>query len=318
MASDPAPPLAKLLASTDKKTRDKATKQLASFLSNSSLDALSKSELAKLWKGIFYCFWMSDKPLIQQALANELADLLLTSTSKEASLAFLSGFWEATVREWSGIDRLRMDKYYMLVRRFTNASFRLLIREKWDSTSVSEYNHILTRKGGPMCTDDQRVPASLSYHLADIYLEELDKAMTNAPVSEPLPAPLSTLLSPFFILAARTPSNVTYQRIQSALIEPLFSSLKSSSPESEAEEASRRKRPRLEMPGYKNLISNACSIDPEEEKALPEPQLRAALLRKMFDVASHEDSRDSNRRKMYTVWKVYKEDEDVDRPLDAS
>ena len=50
---------------------------------------------------------MSDKPLVQQALASELADLLLITTSTSASLAFLRGFWETTVREWNGIDRLR-------------------------------------------------------------------------------------------------------------------------------------------------------------------------------------------------------------------
>jgi ribosomal RNA-processing protein 1 len=63
--------------------------------------------MAKLWKGIFYCFWMSDKPLVQQALATELADLLLAVGSTNAALAFLRGFWQATVREWNGIDRLR-------------------------------------------------------------------------------------------------------------------------------------------------------------------------------------------------------------------
>ena len=74
-ASD-APPLAKFLASTgegvldasdllnalnaqyvsiDKKTRDKATKRLTAFLSEPSRDGLSHAEMAKLWKGIFYC-----------------------------------------------------------------------------------------------------------------------------------------------------------------------------------------------------------------------------------------------------------------------
>jgi hypothetical protein len=52
-------------------------------------------------------FWMSDKPLVQQMLATELAELLLTITSTDASLAFLRGFWECTVREWNGIDCLR-------------------------------------------------------------------------------------------------------------------------------------------------------------------------------------------------------------------
>lgn len=50
---------------------------------------------------------MSDKPLVQQALASEIAEILLSITSNTASLGFLRGFWEAIVREWSGIDRLR-------------------------------------------------------------------------------------------------------------------------------------------------------------------------------------------------------------------
>lgn len=50
---------------------------------------------------------MSDKPLVQQGLAAELAELLLTITSTDAALAFLRGFWEVMVREWNGIDRLR-------------------------------------------------------------------------------------------------------------------------------------------------------------------------------------------------------------------
>lgn len=66
---------------------------------------------------------MSDKPLIQQTLASELSNLLLSInprpsssslTSEEAemekfraALGFLEGFWKAMIREWVGIDRLR-------------------------------------------------------------------------------------------------------------------------------------------------------------------------------------------------------------------
>ena len=39
----------------DKKTRDKAIKNLSGFLSNNSQEPLPNSELAKLWKGLFYC-----------------------------------------------------------------------------------------------------------------------------------------------------------------------------------------------------------------------------------------------------------------------
>jgi len=63
---------------------------------------------------------MSDKPLVQQALANDLAALVLDvrprsakgrSTGRvarfRAALSYLRGFWEAVVREWGGLDRLR-------------------------------------------------------------------------------------------------------------------------------------------------------------------------------------------------------------------
>lgn len=50
---------------------------------------------------------MSDKPLVQQALAADLANILLRIPSVDAALAFLRGFWDALMREWAGIDRLR-------------------------------------------------------------------------------------------------------------------------------------------------------------------------------------------------------------------
>ena len=113
----------KLISKKDKKTRDKAIHNLSIFLSDSQHE-IAKPDMDKLWKGMFYCallslaalivpdvsckgFWMSDKPLVQQALASELAELILTISSTAASLAFIRGFWEMTVREWNGIDRLR-------------------------------------------------------------------------------------------------------------------------------------------------------------------------------------------------------------------
>ncbi|KAJ7631117.1 nucleolar protein,Nop52-domain-containing protein [Roridomyces roridus] len=302
-------PLAKHLAHTDKKTRDKAVKALATFLSDDTQEPISKTDMAKLWKGIFYCFWMSDKPLVQQALASELAELLLTITSLPASLAFLRGFWEATVREWGGIDRLRLDKYYMLVRRFVNATFRLLARSQWDKDACENYNETLTREGGPMCPSDIRVPTGLAYHLADIYLDELEKVLGTAP--EPiLPAPLSTLFTPFFVLAARTPLSMTYKRIQEEVFDPLLSAL--SPPPAEPEERP-QKRARLEDGSsreqkYSALVSNACFDSPTEGK-IEADVLRKRLLRQVFDVASEPDTKDSSRRKMYALFKESTEED---------
>lgn len=159
---------------------------------------------------------MSDKPLIQQALATDLSELLLqinpasAGSSKDgdqlmAALGFLKGFWQAIVREWPGVDRLRlapftspacaaltyrMDKFYMLMRRYVNATFRLQARHGWSKEAVDGVNEILMSKTGPMtCVASRResplirryqersVPTSLSTHLADLYLVELDKVL---------------------------------------------------------------------------------------------------------------------------------------------
>lgn len=106
---------------------------------------------------------MSDKPLVQQALAAELADLILRVNPRvqgdketraaarlDAALAFLEGFWICMVREWNGIDRLRIDKFYLLIRRFVNASFRLMARHGWSSEAVQGVNDILSAEKGPM------------------------------------------------------------------------------------------------------------------------------------------------------------------------
>ncbi|PPQ67168.1 hypothetical protein CVT25_005769 [Psilocybe cyanescens] len=297
--SSAGPPLGKYLASTEKKTRDKAIKNLAVFLSDSQ-NAISKPEMDKLWKGIFYCFWMSDKPLVQQALATELAELILTITSTSASLAFLRGFWETTVREWNGIDRLRIDKYYMLIRRFINATFRLLARVKWDTSACHEYNQILTKEGGPLCPSDIRVPASLAYHIADIYVEELDKALASPKSSSP--APLGILLGPFISLAARTPTSVTYKRIQSALFEPLFAALSPAFSQDDGPPKSKRIRLSSEAI-YPEIVASSCFADPELEGPQDGPVLKKKLLRKIFEVASEPETRDSSRRKMYALWK---------------
>ncbi|KAG6910530.1 hypothetical protein DXG01_009949 [Tephrocybe rancida] len=311
-----APPLGKYLASTEKKVRDKAIKNLSIFLSEST-DVISKPDLDKLWKGVFYGFWMSDKPLVQQALATELADLVLNITQTSSALAFLRGFWEMIVREWNGIDRLRIDKYYMLVRRFVNASFRLLIRAEWDKNATTEYNDILTAPGGPLCPSDLKVPTSLAYHLADIYIEELNKVLgvlSTATTSLPLPPPLHTLLTPFLLLAAQTPVGVTYKRIQSALLDPLFSALASPSDD---EEQPVSKRARLVAASsyaesYPNLVSNSCFEYSKTEGRVEGPLLRKKLLRSVFEVASRPETRDSNRRKMYALWKDGAGEEETD------
>ncbi len=152
--------------------------------------------------------------------------------------------------------------------------------------------------------DDIRVPSSVTYHVCDVYLEELDKALATATDSLP-PTPLSTLLSPFMNLAAQTKSPVTYQRVYSTVLEPLYSALGNQTVEVGT------KRKGVEPP-FAHIMANSCLSHPKEETKMSPVRLRKALLKEMFDTASLPNTRETNRRKLYAVWKeAMADDEDV-------
>lgn len=238
---------------------------------------------------------MSDKPLVQQALAQDLANLLLLINPAEgeaarldAALAFLEGFWTAMVREWTGIDRLRIDKYYMLIRRYVNATFRLLQREGWSADSIAKVNAILTAVKGPLSWREKSVPSSLATHLADVYLDELEKVMAGAEE----PVPLVPVLEPFAQLLANTRTPTVHTRIMSMVFSPMLTALK------DGEDDERpAKRARADAQEFENIVAN---IEVDGEKA-DKAEAREAVLKAMFKEAAKEDAVESNRRKIYTV-----------------
>ena len=110
------------------------------YLMNSEIASItdaSQLEMMKLWKGLFYTFWMSDKPDIQEELAIALAGMVsyvfslimlqVSEFRKESlSILYIQCFWKTLVREWGGIDRYRMDKYMLLMRKILDQMLLLL------------------------------------------------------------------------------------------------------------------------------------------------------------------------------------------------
>lgn len=85
---------------------------------------------------------MSDRPRTQQRLAVDLADLL-TPMEEKNFVPFLEAFWITMVREWNGIDVLRMDKFLLLVRTYLAGSFRYLGARKWEAGIVEKVVEVL-------------------------------------------------------------------------------------------------------------------------------------------------------------------------------
>ncbi|KAI9834230.1 MAG: hypothetical protein M1819_003068 [Sarea resinae] len=212
MAAVDAPqqsPFVKQLAANDRQTRDKAVSSLRTYLSGKK--HFGEMELLKLWKGLFFCMWMSDRPRTQQRLAIDLAGLVEV-LPEETALSFLEAFWKTMAREWNGIDVLRMDKFLLLVRTYLNASFRYLQRRGWaDVKTIEAYTTILSST--PLNPTDGKIPNGLRYHVIDIYVDELDKV--DRPRSGDMP--LERLLEPLRKLEKESATKAVRQRTRETL-----------------------------------------------------------------------------------------------------
>lgn len=154
--------------------------------------------------------WMSDKPLTQQRLARDLADLLNVVNGKENFLGFVRAFWQTMAREWSGIEALRMDKFLYLVRCYINQGFECLSKRSWaDEELLGEYLKVLEMV--PLNTRDAKIPNGLRYHVIDIYVDELDK------VDVKRTAPVEKLLAPLRRLGKENFNKAVRERVKEAL-----------------------------------------------------------------------------------------------------
>lgn len=68
----------------------------------------------RLWKGLFYYMWMSDKPLIQEELAESLSKIVHCLKTKEVVLLYTECVLRTLGVEWFGIDQYRLDKFCMV------------------------------------------------------------------------------------------------------------------------------------------------------------------------------------------------------------
>ncbi|KAK9274487.1 hypothetical protein L1049_021735 [Liquidambar formosana] len=201
----------KHLASCNKTTRDKALKLLKTWLPTQP--QLSDEDMKKIWKGLFYCVWHADKLPVQTELIDRLSSLLLT-LDLPLSLHYFSVFLLTMRREWSGIDALRLDKFYLLIRRFIHNFFLLLKRSCWDLELSRRLMGVLEER--TFLADDQFQGNGVNYHIASVFLDELKPFL---PVRFET---LDVLFKPFFSVMGKSPDKVLLGKIKSNVFDLLL------------------------------------------------------------------------------------------------
>uniref|UniRef100_G3TPZ9 Ribosomal RNA processing 1 n=1 Tax=Loxodonta africana TaxID=9785 RepID=G3TPZ9_LOXAF len=192
--------LAQRLAGNEKVTRDRAVKKLRKYIvarTQRAAGGFTHEELLKVWKGLFYCMWMQDKQLLQEELGRTISQLLHAFQTTEAQHLFLQTFWQTMNREWMGIDRLRLDKYYMLMRMVLNESLKALQMRGWEESQCEQLLKLLMTE---ILHPESQAPHGVKSHFTEIFLEELGKVGAKELTADQN----LKFIEPFCRIAART------------------------------------------------------------------------------------------------------------------
>merc|ERR1739838_181874 len=194
---------AQRLSDNDKKIRDRAVKKLRKYLAvkSSNGPGFTEDDMIKIWKGLFYCMYMADKPLVQEDLSENISGLISELGNNADRRCFFKAAMATFVREWHGLDVFRYDKFMMLVRKVLRYTFTHLLEQEWALEEVTAIATIL--ENIVICPDDNlnRQPMGLKLHVCDIFLEELAKIGGEKLENDVIIA----LLQPFFkVLAIST------------------------------------------------------------------------------------------------------------------
>ncbi|KAH6888526.1 nucleolar protein,Nop52-domain-containing protein [Thelonectria olida] len=165
-------PFIRNLASSDRKLRTAALESLQTFLA--SRPSLAESDAQKLWKGLFYALWMTDRPIPQQRLATDLADLLF-ALQPPCAIPWLRAFWAVVDAQWTDIDVLRLEKFLLLVRRVFAAHVRLAKQSGYDAETVDAVLAVLAEFPFEAEGDLRKVPVGIRLHALDIWVDELER-----------------------------------------------------------------------------------------------------------------------------------------------
>ncbi|XP_018552110.1 ribosomal RNA processing protein 1 homolog A [Lates calcarifer] len=170
---EPEIQFAQKLASNEKSIRTKAIKKLRKYInvrSQKATGGFTGDELLKLWKGLFYCLWMQDKPLLQEELSHQISTLIHSFHDIDGQFLYLESFLQTFKREWTGIDRLRMDKFFQLVRFMFRQTFEMLKKKNWENSVVARFLELLMTQ---LLQSSSAAPIGLQFHFLDLYMTEL-------------------------------------------------------------------------------------------------------------------------------------------------
>lgn len=261
---------ARSLVNPDKSLRDQTLQSLNKYAA--ALQRIDDAEMLKLWKGLYYCMWLSDKQEIQFELATALANLIDKFRNQTVVFQYIRLFFRTILREWFSLDQYRVNKFYTLIRLFLNRSLNLAFKAKWSADVTNEILSILKQEVFA------KTPNGIRFHIADIFVHEL-WSVTDGSITV---KNFMTLIQPFIeVLVTNGNDSIFIERVQK---EVFLKFLDENAGQNESADDSE------EGSNHSKLFS--CDIT-------------LAVQKQLFDLASEESTSESARRRLYALHKSY-------------
>jgi len=194
------------------------------------------------------------------------------------------------------------------MRRFVHAGLQLLALHGYPSILVQRFNAIMRGTDGPLSSNNVRVPDSITYHVCDIFLDEVEHSLVELEDTD-VTVPILELLSPFMELAATSQSKRMFERVMASVLTPFLSECERRASHDMQDRKRRRVESEASEPLYDSIFSRvqAEADDDEDDEDNTMASIHKQALQRVVAVASGSDTYAPSRRKLYDLWKTAQE-----------
>ncbi|XP_078089213.1 ribosomal RNA processing protein 1 homolog B isoform X4 [Mustelus asterias] len=155
----------------------------------------------------------SNEKRFRDRAVRKLRRYLSARSQRLSEFLFMETFFQTMNREWNGIDRLRLDKFYMLIRLVLRQFLEELKSMSWDDSVVSRFLSCVTKE--VLNPSSNSAASGIRFHFIDIYLQELAKVGAQQLSAEQN----LKFIDPFCRIAAKTKDRVLFHAVSQGIFE---------------------------------------------------------------------------------------------------
>jgi len=211
------------------------------------------------------------------------------------SQLFIRTYFQTLSREWSNMDKYRIDKFYTLTRLMIREIYRYMAARHWNLGIIRLFNDALfedalSAGGGN----------GIRFHLLDICLEEL--ALVNAEDETGLKLTEATLLDclePFFAIVQREQDTIVQVRVMEKVVYRFLMEFSIVSDNYVVKEEG------LNHEGGKEEGKTNTAIKSEKKDLVMNDVHVGSVAQFLFELASDPETFDRYRKELYEMHKTY-------------